>query len=281
MERDMSGRLQGKTALITGAASGIGRATLELFVAQGCRVIAADIQDAKGQALEDRHPEAVRHVRCDVTDEAQIAAAVAAAVAAFGGLDILINNAGVSDMTQDITRAEAAVWDRTFALLLRAPMLGIKHAAPHMAARGGGAVINIASVAGLQAGFGPLAYSSAKAGLLQLTRSAAAELGGRGIRVNAILPGLIATSIFGASAGLSPEVAEKMAAKVEALGPQAQPIAKPGLPEDVARAALYLAGEEAAFVTGAQLVVDGGLSVGPRHAWDPETPSPLATIFAR
>jgi NAD(P)-dependent dehydrogenase (short-subunit alcohol dehydrogenase family) len=148
-----------------------------------------------------------------------------------------------------------------------------------MLERGGGSVINTASIAGLQAGFGPLAYSTAKAAVIHMTKCAAAELSPQKIRVNAICPGLIATSIFGASMGLPREVADQMAARVAEVGPKIQPIPKAGLPEDIARAALYLASDDSEFVTGTHIVVDGGITIGGRHAWDHASPSPLLSAM--
>ena len=170
-------------------------------------------------------------------------------------------------------------WDHTFALLVRGPALGMKYALPEMLKRGGGSVINTASIAGLQAGFGPLAYSAAKCAVIHMSRCAAAELSPQKIRVNAICPGLIATSIFGASMGLPREVADQMAARVAEHGASVQPIPKAGAPEDIARAALYLACDDSQFDTGTHLVVDGGFTVGSRHSWDPAGPSPFAALF--
>jgi NAD(P)-dependent dehydrogenase (short-subunit alcohol dehydrogenase family) len=270
----MVGRLDGKIAVVTGGCSGIGLGTVELFAAEGALVVAADLQDEKGAMLEKRFPDRVRYARCDVTVEADVASTLALADSAFGGLDILFNNAGhggtpagVEDMTVD-------GWDKTFALLVRGPAIGMKHAVPLMAKRGG-SIINTASIAGLQAGFGPLAYSTAKCAVIHMSRCAAAELSPKKIRVNAICPGLIATSIFGASMGLPREVADQMAAQIAEVGPKIQPIPKSGLPEDIARAALYLASDDSAFVTGTHIVVDGGITVGPRSAWDINTPSPI------
>ena len=251
----MAGRLDGKVAIITGGASGIGLGSVELFVAEGAKVVAADIQDEKGAMLEQRFPGRVKYAHCDVTREADIEATVALAESEFGGLDIL------------------------FDILVRGPALGMKHATPAMLKRGGGSIINTASIAGLQAGFGPLAYSTAKAGVIHMSRCAAAQLSPQGIRVNAICPGLIATSIFGASIGMTRDVADQMAAMVAQNGQVAQPVKKPGLPDDIAQAALYLASDAAAFVTGTHIVVDGGITIGGRHSWDPTAGSPFAAIF--
>jgi NAD(P)-dependent dehydrogenase (short-subunit alcohol dehydrogenase family) len=275
----MAGRLDGKVALITGGCSGIGLGTVELFVAEGAHVVAADVQDAKGDILERRFPDAARYIHCDVTVEADIAAACALAASAFGGLDILFNNAGHAGLPGGVEAITAEAWDEVFALLVRAPALGMKHALPLMRARGGGSIINTASIAGLQAGWGPLAYSAAKAAVIHLSRCAAAELSPQKIRVNAICPGLIATSIFGTALGMARDGADQMAALIAQNAAIAQPIPKSGLPEDIAAAALYLASDDSRFVTGTHLVVDGGITIGSRHAWDTAAPSPFAAIF--
>jgi len=275
----MAGRLDGKVALITGGCSGIGLGTVELFAAEGAQVVAADLQDAKGAALEQRFAGKVRYIHCDVTAEADIEAACALAASAFGGLDILFNNAGHAGQPGGVETLTAEGWDAVFALLVRGPALGMKHALPLMLARGGGSIINTASIAGLQAGWGPLAYSAAKAAVIHMSRCAAAELSPKSIRVNAICPGLIATSIFGTALGMPREGADQMAAMVAQNAASAQPIPKAGLPEDIAAAALYLASDDSRFVTGTHMVVDGGITVGSRHAWDQAAPSPFAAIF--
>jgi NAD(P)-dependent dehydrogenase (short-subunit alcohol dehydrogenase family) len=275
----MSGRLAGKVALITGGCSGIGLGTVELFAGEAACVVAVDVQDEKGAILARRFDGRVRYIHCDVTQEADIAAACALAKEAFGGLDILFNNAGHAGMPDGVASLTAEGWDAVFVLLVRGPALGMKHAAPLMAERGGGSIINTASIAGLEAGWGPLAYSTAKGAVIHMTRCAAAELSPQKIRVNAICPGLIATSIFGAALGMSREGADQMAAQVAQNAAVAQPIPKAGLPADIAGAALYLASDDSVFVTGTHLVVDGGITIGGRHSWDPTAPSPWATIF--
>lgn len=275
----MAGRLEGKVALITGGCSGIGLGTVELFLAEGAKVVAADLQDEKGKVLEQRFPGRLAYARCDVTRESDIAAACARAKSEFGGLDVLFNNAGVAGMPGGVAEIDAEGWDAIFALLVRGPALGMRHALPLMRERGKGSIVNTASIAGLQAGWGPIAYSTAKAAVVHMTRCAAAELSPQGIRVNAICPGLIATSIFGTAIGLPRAAADQMAARVAENAAIAQPIKKPGLPEDIARAALYLASNESEFVTGIHLIVDGGITVGSRHSWDPTAASPFAQIF--
>jgi len=275
----VAGRLDGKVAVITGGCSGIGLGTVELFAAEGASVVAADIQDEKGAMLEKRFSGAVRYVHCDVSSEADIAAAIGTAKEAFGGLDILFNNAGISDRMGSVTEITAEGWDWIYGILVRGPALGMKHAAPLMIERGGGSIINTASIAGLQAGWGPIAYSSAKAAVLHMSKVAAAQLSPQKIRVNAICPGLIATSIFGASLGMTREVADQMAARVQEFGATVQPVPKAGVPNDIAQAALYLASDAAAFVSGTHLVVDGGITVGARHAWDANAVSPFAAML--
>jgi NAD(P)-dependent dehydrogenase (short-subunit alcohol dehydrogenase family) len=271
----MAGRLEGKIAIITGAASGIGLGAVELFVAEGAKVVAADMQDEKGEMLARRFPGQVVYAHCDVTSEADLIATINLAVSEFGGLDVLFNNAGAGGTMASAAEVTAEAWDQVFALLVRAPALATRHAIPHMLARGGGSVINTASIAGTEAGWGPLAYSTAKAAVIQLSRVTAAELGSQNIRVNAICPGLIATSIFGASLGLPRAVADQMAARIEEVAHTMQPVPIAGAPKHIAEAALFFASDASAFVTGTHLIVDGGITVGPRHAWDASAPSPF------
>jgi NAD(P)-dependent dehydrogenase (short-subunit alcohol dehydrogenase family) len=275
----MPGQLDGKVAVITGGCSGIGLGTVEVFMAEGASVVVGDLRDDKGAMLEARFPRRLAYVHCDVTQEGDIAATLKTAAERFGGLDILFNNAGAPGAIQDIEAITLEGWDAVMNLLVRSVALGMKHAVPLMRARGGGAIVNTASIAGMQAGWGPAAYSTAKAAVIQLTRVGAAELARDKIRVNCICPGIIATSIFGAAVGAAPEVGDQMAARVAQVAHSAQPVDKPGLPEDIARACLYLASDAAAFVTGTQLVVDGGITVGSRHSWDPATTNPVAELL--
>jgi NAD(P)-dependent dehydrogenase (short-subunit alcohol dehydrogenase family) len=266
-------RLKDKVAVITGASSGIGRGTVELFVREGARVIAADIQEEMGRELERGFNGQVKFVRCDVMAETDIQGAMQAAADNFGGLDILFNNAGAGGSPNTIEDMTGEAWDRSMNLLLRSVALGTRYAIPHMKKRGGGSIVNTASVAGLQAGMGPIAYSVAKCGVIHLSRVAAAQLGRSKIRVNAICPGLILTDIFAAGAramGATEEMTKALKAGMTENAPDAQPIPKGGLPEDIAAACLYFASDDSVFVTGTHIVVDGGLTTGPRHAWDPE-----------
>lgn len=268
-------RLDGKVAVITGACSGIGLATVELFIEEGARVLAADVQVEAGQALAARLPGVLHFVACDVTRPPQIKAAVDAAVSQFGGLDILFSNAGAGGSMAGVETWDEAGWDATQALLLRSVAAGASFAVPHMKRRGGGAIINTSSVSALQAGYAPLAYSVAKAGVLHFTRLAAAELSAHRIRINAIVPGFIATSIFGGLMNLGPAEAQQLAQRIAERSGSANPIGRSGRPRDIAEAALFLASDAAGFVTGTHLTVDGGITIGPRHAWDPESPGPM------
>ena len=268
-------RLEGKIAVVTGGCSGIGLAAVERFVAEGARVLLADIQDEPGQAIATASGGSISYQHCDVTREADIAAARDAAAAAFGGLDIVFNNAGAGGALLSIEDMTGEAWDATQALLLRSVALGIRYAVPHMKARGGGTIINTASIAGLQAGWSQIAYAVAKAGVIHLTKVAAADLARHRIRVNAICPGYILTNIFNASTGLTGRLADRVNSAMREIAPNAQPVPVAGSPRHVADACVYLASEESAFVNGTHLVVDGGMTIGPRHAWDPETESPI------
>ncbi len=270
--------LQDKVAVITGGCSGIGLATVELFAAEGALVVVADIADERGAALAARLGDTVHFQHCDVMDEGQIAAAMQAAADRFGRLDIVFNNAGAGGTRATIEEMTGELWDRTQALLLRSVALGMRYAVPHMKARGG-AIVNTASIAALEAGAAPIAYSAAKAGVLHLSHVAAAELSRYGIRVNAICPGFILTEIFTSAFDLTANAAAQVNAGLHAVSPMAQPLAIPGTPDHIARACLYLASDASAFVTGTHLVVDGGITVGPRSSWDPNMPSPIFELL--
>ncbi len=266
----------GKVALVTGAASGIGLATVERFVEAGARVLAADLDDGAGRELETRFPGAVAFARCDVTRPDELKAAIDGAAARFGGLDVLFNNAGRGGTPAGVEDFDAPGWDDTFGLLLRAVAAGTAFAVPHMKRRGGGAIVNTSSISALEAGWAPLAYSVAKAGVLHYTRMAAAELSPLRIRINAVVPGYIATGIFGHSLDLPPEQVRALQAGVAERSGTVNPIGRAGLPADIADAVLFLASDAAGFVTGTHLVVDGGITIGPRHAWDRGVRGPLA-----
>ena len=268
----MAGRLDGKVAVITGGASGMGRATVLRFLAEGAKVVAADMNEATGKALvRDADSSSLRFVRADVAVESDVENMTSAAVESFGRLDVVFNNAGVGGAFGAVTDMHADDWDYTFAVLCRGVFLGTKHGARAMKAAGnGGSIINTASVAGLSGGAGPLAYSAAKAAVINFTRAVSIELATDLIRVNAICPGAIATPLL-ALGGDVEELAKNLAA--------AQPLPVAGRGEDIAGVAVFLASDDAAFVTGASLVVDGGLTAaGPGLAKRTGRESPLAGL---
>jgi NAD(P)-dependent dehydrogenase (short-subunit alcohol dehydrogenase family) len=250
----MSGRLQGRAAVITGAASGIGAETARVFVANGARVVVADLQEEAGRKVAAQLGEAARFIRCDVTQEANVAAAVDLAVSAFGQLDVMVNNAGIVGAVGPIAQTRVEAWDATLSVLLRGVFLGMKHAARVMSPRKSGVILSIASTAGVVGGLGPHAYTAAKHGVVGLTRSVASELAPLGIRVNAVAPGNTVTAMTSAVIAGDPDdakTAEAQIAKGAALG-----IA--GMPADIASALLYLASDDARYVTAHTLVVDAG-----------------------
>jgi NAD(P)-dependent dehydrogenase (short-subunit alcohol dehydrogenase family) len=255
-------RLARKVALVTGGASGIGEATVRLFVAEGASVVVADLQDDRGRRLAGELGERAAFVHADVSREADVQAAVGETVRRFGRLDCVFNNAGHGGVGGRVEDIPVAGFDETIGVLLRGVLLGMKHAAPVMKRQGSGSIISTASVAGMRTGLGPHVYSAAKAAVIHLTRTVAAELGEHGIRVNCICPGGIATPIFGKGLGLSVERADEIVPLMKGVLENVQPIKRSGLPEDIAQAALWLASDESTFVNGHALVVDGGLVGG-------------------
>lgn len=255
-------KLDGKVAIITGAADGIGEASARLFVREGARVLIADIDDEKGRAVARDLGRSALYVQTDVTRESDIRAAIDLAVQKFGRLDCLCNNAGGAGMFAPIQDIPVDAFDRTITLLLRATFIGIKYAAPTMKGLGSGSIINIASVAGFRTGDSDHSYSVAKAGIIQLTRTAAMELGECNIRVNCISPGFVVTGAFQKAAGITREAYARRLPMVKEHFATFQPIRRACLPEDIARAVLWLASDDSSFVNGANLVVDGGRSNG-------------------
>ena len=253
-------RLDGKVAVITGGASGMGRATTLRFLEEGASVVFGDLNEHTAQETLDLakdHEKHVRFIRTDVAEESDVEAMIGLAVSEFGRLDIVFNNAGVGGAFGALTDIEVEDWDYTFAVLTRGPFLGIKYGARVMVEQGeGGSIINTASVAGLSGGAGPQAYSAAKAALVNLTMAAAVEFGPHRIRVNAICPGGILTPLVQMGRADPEQVAKGME--------QLQPLPFAGQPEHIASAALFLASDDSAFVSGHALVVDGGLeAAGP------------------
>ena len=251
-------RLEGKVAAITGAASGFGRAAAQRFVAEGARVVVGDIQEAAGQAVADALGDAAMFRRCDVTSEEDVAALVDAAVEQFGQLDVMYNNAGIVGAVGPISTMPAEEWQLTLDIHLNGSFYGCKHAARVMMPRETGSIINMASTAGLLGGQGPHAYAVAKHGLIGLTKNVAAELCRYGIRVNCIAPAGMATAMVAGLAG-DPEAIE---ATKERLAKTSPLKGRPGMAEDVANAALWLASDESGYTNGLTLTTDAGVTTG-------------------
>jgi|TARA_B100000029_G_scaffold512937_1_gene610971 NAD(P)-dependent dehydrogenase (short-subunit alcohol dehydrogenase family) len=249
-------RLKDKTAIITGAASGIGRETVNVFLNEGANVVLADINkdslEITKNELKKQYPNKnFLTVLCDVSSEDDIKNLIRITKDNFKRLDVIFNNAGLGGAFGPITHTDSEDWDKSFGLLLRSVFLGIKHAAKEMQTTGG-SIISTASIAGMGAGSGPAAYSAAKAGVINLTETTAVELGEFNIRVNSISPGVISTPLL--QSVLSDE-RESNEALLD------QPLKAKGAPEDIANTALFLASDESKFITGINICVDGGLSL--------------------
>jgi NAD(P)-dependent dehydrogenase (short-subunit alcohol dehydrogenase family) len=260
----MTGRLDGKVAVITGGASGIGAATAALFVEEGARVVIGDLQADVGEETAGRLGANCAFQPCDVSKEADVAALVEAATSRWGALDVIYNNAGFGGALGPIESLSEDDIDITFDVLLKGVIFGMKYAAPVMKAQESGSIISTASVAGLIAGGGPHLYNVAKAAVIHLTHSVATELAEQNIRVNCICPGFIATPL----AANSPigtrgrDAAEERMQKMRDQSSLAQPLHRVGEAGDIANAALFLASDESSWITGIEMVVDGGFRLG-------------------
>jgi NAD(P)-dependent dehydrogenase (short-subunit alcohol dehydrogenase family) len=255
-------KLDHKVAVITGATSGIGADTARLFAQEGARLVVGGRREHLAQQLANELGSDVIPFRMGVSNESDIEAAIDLAVRRFGRLDCLVNNAGSAGVLGPIGETPAEALDDTISVLFRSVVLGIKHATRVMKPQRSGTIVNMASIAGFFTGYAPHIYSACKAAVIQLTRSAATELGEQGIRVNCICPGPIATPIFGSAFGLPAEQAEELAQKLKTVFETVQPIRRSGESTDIAHAALWLASDDSAFVNGHAMVVDGGLSLG-------------------
>ena len=245
--------LEGKVSLVTGAASGIGRATALVFADEGATVVVADVDEPGGnetvRLVRSRGGEA-DFVACDVTDSAQVVEAVDACAERFGRLDCAFNNAGINDEHASAADLDEELWDRTIAINLKGIWLCMKYEIPAMLAGSGGAIVNAASVVGLTGRRETPAYVASKHGIIGLTKATALDYGKRGIRVNAVCPGTIRTAMYVRRLGNDPAVDARLAAET--------PLGRLGLSEDVAEAVVWLCSEASSFVTGHSLVIDGG-----------------------
>ena len=276
-----TGRLEGKVAVITGAASGIGRATTELFVAEGAKVVVADLQEDVGAAFAAELGDSATFVACNVVDEAQVAAAVNEATDRWGRLDVVYANAGFVGVTGPMESISSDDYDKTMNVLLRGVFYTIKHAAPIMKAQGSGSMIATASVCGLEAGIGTHIYTVAKAGVISMMRSMALEMAEHGVRSNAICPGYIATSLMAGRmrSQVSDDETEQRLEKSRDIMGQSQPMHRVGEPDDIAKMALFLASDDSEWVTGTAQVVDGGLILGKPWRKQPRTMTEVRPIY--
>jgi NAD(P)-dependent dehydrogenase (short-subunit alcohol dehydrogenase family) len=260
----MATELVGKVAIVTGGASGLGEGLVRRFAAEGAKVVIADVVPDVGEALAAELGTDTVFVRTDVSDLDQVSSLVQAAVDTFGGLDIMVNNAGVSGkMHRKFLEDDLADFQKVMAVNLLGVMAGTRDAARHMSTHGGGSIINLTSIGGIQAGGGVQTYRASKAAVIQFTKSVAIELAYHEIRVNAIAPGNIRTAIVAKSAtGEDRERLEEFEAGIRAQMRADRPLKREGTVEDVAEAALYFAGDRSLYVTGTVLPIDGGTVAG-------------------
>lgn len=252
-------RLEDKTALITGGASGIGAAATRRFIEEGCRVLICDIQAEAGAAFARSFGDRAAYRVCDVTREEDVAAAMDAALELFGKLDIVFHSAGIVGAVGPIATTPSAEWRFTIDVLLNGTFYTLKHAARVMVPHGFGSIISMASTAGLQGGLGPHAYAAAKHAVVGLTKNVATELCGKGIRVNAIAAASVATPMVASVLTGDPNNIEGAKSKLAEVSPL---VGRPGLALDVANAALWLASDESGYTTGHTLTTDAGITIG-------------------
>lgn len=257
----MGQELAGKVAIITGAARGLGAGMAELFVAEGGRVVIADLRDEEGVALAGRLGGDARYRRCDVSSRGELAALIDYAVGLFGGLDAMVNNAGLTDNSFGrLLDADFDGFEKIMAVNVKGVMLGTQIAARHMARHGGGAIINVSSISGVRPGFGFFSYRASKAAVINFSQSAASELGEHLIRVNCICPGNIPTEMgsYAHTPGMSADQAGRIGSAIKDARMEWQPLKRQGSPRDIAEAALFLVSDRSAQISGQVLAVDGG-----------------------
>lgn len=260
----MAGELSGKVAIVTGGASGLGLACAELFIEEGAKVVIADINTANGEAVAAKLGSAARFRRVDVVNADDVQALVDFTAAEFGGLDIMINNAGIGGKFHErFIDDDLSDYRAVLDINLLGVMLGSQRAARYMRDHGGGSIINTTSTAATLAGFGVMSYRVAKAAVTLFSRSIAIDFAEYGVRVNCIAPGQIQTPLTAyAEPGMSPDVADRVRKATEPVMDGARPLKRKGAPADVAQAALFFASERSAYVTGTTMPVDGGVLAG-------------------
>jgi NAD(P)-dependent dehydrogenase (short-subunit alcohol dehydrogenase family) len=273
----MADELIGKVTVVTGGASGLGRASVEHFLAEGARVVIADVDRDRGEELAGGYGADAAFKFTDVSDPEQVEDLVAFAVQRFGGLHVMFNNAGVSGPMHPggFLHDDLADFDRVIGINLRGVMVGTQCAARHMAEKGGGSIINTTSIAGIQASRAQVTYAASKAAMIHFTKCVAIDLGQYGVRVNCIAPGNIPTPLLGSSqtTDLSDDSRDDLFNLIRQIQADMTPLNRQGTPEDVAQAAVYLASDRSGYVTGTVLRVDGGAAAG-------NTANPLARFQA-
>jgi NAD(P)-dependent dehydrogenase (short-subunit alcohol dehydrogenase family) len=264
------GRLDNKIAVITGGASGIGKAIVKLFEQEGAHIVFGDIQDDLGKALADELGSNAIYLHANVRKESDIKGLIDLAIEKYGRLDIMINNVGIGGVTAPIEELPMDAVDVTMEVNFRSAVIGMKHAAAVMIKQKSGSIISMASIAGIQAGIGSVIYSVTKAAIISLTRNVALELADRNIRVNCVCPGLVGTALWGRALGFPQDKAERLSKLLSIELAKGNPMKVPITTDHISKAALFLASDDSTHITGHPLVVDGGLTLGQKVEEDSE-----------